>query len=325
MMPKTICKFSYAGGLLKIAMLSLLRPNIENLREKSDVVGLVKALGYRKDSSIRASAATALGQIGDTRAVVALIQALSDEAGEVREDAARALGKIEDARAVEPLIDLVKDPLRHSGSYLGGARGTGWMAAVALGMIGDESALEPLVQALKHEDRCVRQVAAVALGELRDARAIEPLVIDLDGISDFFWKAIKALSKIDISSLLQALGDGPHTVRSGVAEALGYIHTRDTRATTSLIQTLRDREACVRVSAAGALERRGDARAIEPLICALKDESRLVRDRAAEALGKIGDARAVQSLEQAVRDGRVEAVSASIAAAAIARRIKAKT
>jgi len=75
-------------------------PNVEKLKAKSDVKGLIKALGYEKDSRVRRDAAGALGKIGDARAVEPLIAALKDEDKDVRTAAARVLGQIRDARAV---------------------------------------------------------------------------------------------------------------------------------------------------------------------------------------------------------------------------------
>lgn len=48
-------------------------------------------------------AASALGELKDTRAVGPLIQALDDENALVQDDAAEALGKLNDTRAVGPL------------------------------------------------------------------------------------------------------------------------------------------------------------------------------------------------------------------------------
>ena len=55
------------------------------------------------------SAANALGEIGDSRAVDPLIDMLKSQNWEVRKDAARALGEIGDSRAVDPLIAALKD------------------------------------------------------------------------------------------------------------------------------------------------------------------------------------------------------------------------
>jgi len=54
-------------------------------------------------------AALALGEIGDSRAVEPLINALGDENWEVRSTVAKALGKISDDRAIQPLINLLND------------------------------------------------------------------------------------------------------------------------------------------------------------------------------------------------------------------------
>lgn len=54
-------------------------------------------------------AALALGEIGDSRAVKPLINALGDDNWEVRSSVAKALGKIGDDRAIQPLIEMLQD------------------------------------------------------------------------------------------------------------------------------------------------------------------------------------------------------------------------
>ena len=44
-------------------------PNVDKLEANGDVPGLIKALGYEKDSGVRHDAARALGKTDDTRAV----------------------------------------------------------------------------------------------------------------------------------------------------------------------------------------------------------------------------------------------------------------
>ena len=78
------------------------RPDVAKLAAKQDVPGLIKALGYPKDSSVRVAAAQALGQIGDARVLEPLAAALKDSEWIVRDAAAKALEKI-GAPAVEPL------------------------------------------------------------------------------------------------------------------------------------------------------------------------------------------------------------------------------
>ena len=86
-------------------------PNVEKMKAKRNVKGLIKALGYQKDYKVRRDAAEALGQIGDARAVEGLTVKLKDreEIWEVRVAAAEALGAIGDPTAVDSLIAVLTD------------------------------------------------------------------------------------------------------------------------------------------------------------------------------------------------------------------------
>jgi HEAT repeat protein len=63
-------------------------PDVGKLKAKGDIGGLVKALTYAKDASIRCKAVLALKDIGNARVVEPLIGALNDHA-EVRPSTAR--------------------------------------------------------------------------------------------------------------------------------------------------------------------------------------------------------------------------------------------
>ena len=88
---------------------------------------------------MRATAAHALGEIDDARAVDALIGALKDEDPEVREMVAWALGELEQARAVPGLVSALGDadwrPRAKAAWALGEIRAprrwTGWPARYA--------------------------------------------------------------------------------------------------------------------------------------------------------------------------------------------------
>jgi HEAT repeat protein len=101
--------------------------DVQKMREKRDVKGLIKALGYEKDRDVREGAAEAIGKIGDPRAVEQLIKALNDSDWRVHRNSASALGRIADGRAVEPLIRALN----------GRDLGVRQSAAEALGKIGD--------------------------------------------------------------------------------------------------------------------------------------------------------------------------------------------
>jgi hypothetical protein len=118
------------------------------------------------DLAVRQAAVSALGQIGDTRAVEPLLARLEDQESGVRQAAASALGQIGDTRAVEPWRARLEDQ----------ESGVRQAAASALGQIGDTRAVEPLLARLEDQDSWARQAAASALGQIGDTRARGALI-----------------------------------------------------------------------------------------------------------------------------------------------------
>lgn len=100
-------------NLLRKKKKSIVKPNIEKLKEKQDIDGLINALGYKKDSPeeevelIHELAATTLGEMCAKEAVNPLIQTLHDKAWGVQYAAIEALGNIGDSRAIEPITQCV--------------------------------------------------------------------------------------------------------------------------------------------------------------------------------------------------------------------------
>ncbi len=85
-------------------------PNVEKLKARKNIKGLIRALRYEDDSDVRESAAVALGEIGDARAVEPLVESLRDEfIVPVRSTFAAALGEIGGARAIEVLTSILHD------------------------------------------------------------------------------------------------------------------------------------------------------------------------------------------------------------------------
>jgi hypothetical protein len=105
----------------------------------------------------RQYAASALGELNDTRAFGPLIQTLKDESEDdfVRASAADSLGKLNDSQAIEPLIHAFRDDSSD-------VRFAALKALVAI------NAVDPLIQALKDKDSQVRQYAATALDEIKE-------------------------------------------------------------------------------------------------------------------------------------------------------------
>ena len=267
-------------------------PNIEKLKARGDVGGLVKALGYNERPEIgwrvREDAAEALVEIGPP-AVEGLILGLGDIYADDR--AAAALGKIGDPRAVAPLVTALQNEyLRRD-------------AGEALARLG-APAIEPLIAALRDPDADVRKVATRALVEI-GGPSFDPLFVALR--EDRCADAAVALGEIGdrraVEPLIMALGAGNEAMSAAAAMALGKL--KDALAVEPLIRALSDRAGDVRANAAKALGEIGDRRAVEPLIAALHDQDRDVRFGAVWALGEIGDARAVEPLIGALETTRV--------------------
>ena len=87
---------------------SFFKPDIEKLKQSSDLAGLTKALSHKKPE-VRFNAAVALGELKDSRSVEALVAALSDSSPKVRSTAAAALGELKQARSVDGLVDALSD------------------------------------------------------------------------------------------------------------------------------------------------------------------------------------------------------------------------
>lgn len=128
-----------------------------------DPAGAAETLARGKDTTARMEAAKLLGASKDPRALGPLVAALGDASRDVRWAAVEALGELGDRRAVPALVEYLKRPE----AYRWGKR----LVAAALGAIGDPSAVEPLQGLLADEDPFVRRLAAISLLRTGDARA----------------------------------------------------------------------------------------------------------------------------------------------------------
>ena len=153
-------------------------PDVENLKAKKDVEGLLKALKYKKDTDVRVRAAVALADLlgppdienlKAMRDVEGLLKALKYKKDtDVREKAAVALGDIGDERSVKPLIYALNDEAAD-------IRENAAAALEAMFRLPDienlkaKKDVEGLLEALKYEekDTDVRENAAAAIRELQ--------------------------------------------------------------------------------------------------------------------------------------------------------------
>lgn len=280
-------------------------PKVLKMEGKKDVKGVIKALSD-KDWCARATAAGALGRIGDVKAVEPLIQALGDPEFDVRAEATEALGKFGDVRVMEPLFQAVKDE----------ERGLQCLAVSALGNIG-APALDYLIQALSIEGSRqwdIRERAVQALGNIGDARVVEPLIGALEHprLQDTAAKALEKMGdRRAVEPLIQTLvtrlkesGNIGNILtergKEGIADVLdmlGWQPADDTEKAHYLIGKQQWDE----------LGKLGKS-AVEPLLNSLYDMDAAVRGNVVKTLGKIGDKRALEALKRVQEQDSSKAV-----------------
>jgi HEAT repeat protein len=244
--------------------------------EGDHVSELITAL-TSADRVVRANAASALGEIKDSRAIEPLVAAILDGSDQlVSQNAAEALAKLDSARAVELLVSALKDP---------NERG---VAADALAVIGSR-AVEPLIPKLMDPNRYVRQDVARTLALIRDPRAVD--------------------------SLIATLKDSDEDVRLEAAWGLGVV-MHEPRAIVPLIAALKEPKPDAQHDIANAIARVGTS-AVESVITALNDSNSKVRGGAADALGMIvsefdannHEPRAVNALLNALRERNMDVIA----------------
>lgn len=177
-------------------------------------------IGMRsRRASRRAVAAFALGDMGSSHAMDALVGALDDRSSHVRGAAARSLGRLAAAAAVEPLVVALVE-----------GRITRPAASQALVSIGPPAM--PTLRALLRDERAdVRMIAIELVGTLGDAGDEDELVARLsDGSAEVRARAARALGRHAASHaadrLREALDDRVFYVRVAAAHALGAIGDR---------------------------------------------------------------------------------------------------
>jgi HEAT repeat protein len=253
---------------------------------------------------MRASAAHALGVIGDRRAIDGLAAMLRDERHFVRQSAAQALGQIGET-AVDKILEM-------SNSNTPAVRES---AIEALGYTGSSRGLDRIIEALRDSSTGVRSAAVRALGEAQGERAVGELVRILqDDANPLRTQAAASLARAGRSAvpqLVRLLADSKPSVRQLAAEALG--DTGSAEAVPPLLDLIRRDQSGARLEAIQSLGKIGDASAIGTLIELARATSVSVRKKSVAALAQFRDPRVVDALEEALadRDEEVRLAAAS--------------
>jgi HEAT repeat protein len=236
-------------------------PDIKKMKEKGDVDGLIKALQYTKEKIGTANfgntplgAAEALGILGDTKAVLPLINALDSwHPLMFRNSIFKALGLLKDERAVLPLLRVLqkREPRDFSVTLI-------W----AFARLRNPQTVGPLIEILKdrsYKNQSDRGFAGAALSIIGSV-SVEPLI---------------NLAKSDSAQY------------DTVTKILGEI--RDTRAVEFLLDLISDasimqQDSVLPGEIIHALGQIGDTRAVEPLNALARGNNRKLADRAEVAL-----------------------------------------
>jgi HEAT repeat protein len=246
----------------------------------SETEKLFKAL-KSGNGSIRIAAMMALGENKEKTAVDPLNDVILRDYPLAKNGAIIALGEIGDERAVDILLKQMQSDSEFTRS----------IDAIALGKMGSEKALPYLISRLRDVSAGVRSNSAFALARIGNETAVDPLIGVLESGKSYKGKA---------NDSINAIVD----VRQSAILALGEL--RDTRATSSLIGILTDKEErndvrMVAASALGEIGAPGTVETLKGIIADNKTDNRIKKkaflalsktknqDVAGILIGKLGD------------------------------------
>jgi len=219
------------ASLIPRTLIPRKKPDIEALRQKKDIPGLIGALRF-PDVKVQKEASQALATLGPD-AAAALLGSLQTKDLLRKLGVIEALGKIRDPRAVDPLIACLRDDSNE----------VRWVAAIALGEIEDPRANEPLLQALKDPDKYVRYGAAFALTRIgwKPRDQVERALYFV-GLQE--WKVLREIGEPSIPALANVMRDRDVDVRLKVLDTLGTLRNRE--AEPIILKALSDSDSDVR-------------------------------------------------------------------------------
>lgn len=275
----------YANGHPGTALtVSYTNPGNPDLSGSPDVLGV---------------AITALGEIGDPRAIDTLLGLLADK--EIGPSVANTLGSFKSEYVfgkITKLLDSKNTVTRTN-------------AVAVFEYIQDSAAVPYLIKMLDDPAPEVRRETAFALGFFKGpeetAQTEEPLINTLgDSNPEVQEAAARSLgiigSKKAVPSLEGLLGSKNQKLQIVAIDALRGI--KDPETVDFLIANLGCDDWFVRKDLVETLAEIGGSKAVDSLISSLGDENYQVRRSAADGLGKLGDRKAVGSLLKALESER---------------------
>ncbi len=258
------------------------------------------------DSLVRRIAALGAARIGDLRATPLIVPLLADPDSTVRVSAAFALGVLRDSAAVQPIIDrLTGLPALEPATAveavaalakIGGPAVGGFFAGVLGGKV-----------VLSQDDRepGTREIVLQSWRLGPDAPVANLLPFMDDTNAAVRWRAVFALGRLGAPAaaarMLLALRDEDIYIRSLAARALsrGYAQGGSTLPTTVadvLARLAADPNIQVQINALGALGSYHDSTLAVRIVPQLNDQVPNVQVAASEAMSNLGGSEAVKGL-----------------------------
>lgn len=267
----------------------------------------------------------ALGEIGDRRAVPALLNLLTNR-GSLQRASIQALGRLGDERALDPIANLLSRPslsrdaisaLLHLGPRvlmravsLLRDPATAGPACELLGRLGDSRALWPMVQALDSPRARVRRQCSAALGQLGDPRSQRALLGLLqDPDASVRRRALAALVSLSDGSMGPALAPLVADEERGARVVPALRGQTAKAAVPALAQMASTDPSPTQQLAIAALGRIGGAESAAVLADLMRSPRGDVRFLAAKSLSQLGPEHGLVPLLRAARTkgpGRIE-------------------
>lgn len=232
-------------------------PNVDQLLAEKDIDGLVEALNH-KDTSIRQSAAEALGTIGGPSSINALAIALSDVDPDVRGAVAKSLGETDD----ETILPLLLDALN-------GEKNQDVQEKLTDAIVSyEEKAVEPIIGRLDTESEDFSSLllsAVVKIGESAIPKLIEAIADSDPQNREGIRQALVSIGSPAADELIELLGSEDSDLRQFASDTLMDMGTP---VLDLLIQALADPNLERRKNLVTVIAKLGEP-AVEPLIDSL--------------------------------------------------------
>ncbi len=265
--------------------------HLGNIKGHESVINALTGILVREDIWVAYPAVEALGRIGDSKAVDALISVLPQ--AKLREPVIRALGRIAESGSFPSIVPFLKDKSRSIREVTIEAIEQFYRKGIkeeviikSLKNILGNKASDILLPCVKSNKKDVRVASILLLGLIKDKRAV-PLLLEIsveDDANENIEKVLAYIAKSAPEFLIPFFGTGDSYQRRIICEVAGK--TGAPAFFNHLIRCLKDEDGHVRGNAAIALSHLNNPEAIKHIKRLLLDEYENVQEEAIKSLSK---------------------------------------